>query len=48
MPDGTYLYDFFTGATENDVVWMYRDATGLSDYSSMSLIWSGAWIPDRQ
>ena len=48
MPDGTYLYDFFTGATETEVGDMYRGATGLSDYSSIPFIWSGAWIPDKQ
>ena len=39
MPDGTYLYDFFTGATEVEVEAMYNGATGLSDYSSISFPW---------
>ena len=36
MPDGTYLYDFFTGATASG---MYRGATGLSDYDSIPDSW---------
>ena len=39
MPDGTYLYDFFTGATETEVGDMYQGATGLSDYSSIPTAW---------
>ena len=32
MPNGTYLYDFFTGATDVEVEAMYNGATGLEDY----------------
>ena len=39
MPDGTYLYDFFTGATTSHVSGMYSGATGLSDYSSIPNAW---------
>ena len=39
MPDGTYLYDFFTGATTSHVSNMYYGATGLSDYSSIPNAW---------
>ena len=39
MPDGTYLYDFFTGATTSHVEDMYRGATGLEDYSSIPTAW---------
>ena len=39
MPNGTYLYDFFTGETTNHVGDMYRGATGLSDYSSIPTAW---------
>ena len=39
MPDGTYLYDFFTGATDVEVEAMYNGATGLSDYSSIPSPW---------
>ena len=39
MPDGTYLYDFFTGATSGQVGRMYSGATGLSDYSSIPTAW---------
>ena len=39
MPDGTYLYDFFTGATTSHVRDMYYGATGLSDYDSMPDSW---------
>ena len=40
MPDGTYLYDFFTGAAPSQVGGMYRGATGLSDYSSIQFPWN--------
>ena len=39
MPNGTYLYDFFTGATTSHVRDMYYGATGLSDYDSMPDSW---------
>ena len=39
MPNGTYLYDFFTGATTSHVEDMYRGATRLSDYSSIPSAW---------
>ena len=39
MPDGTYLYDFFTGATSSHVQDMYLGATGLSDYDSIPTAW---------
>ncbi len=41
MPDGTYLYDFFTGATTNHVDDMYSGATGLEDYPYIPTIWGG-------
>ena len=39
MPDGTYLYDFFTGETTSHVKDMYSGATGLSDYDSIPDSW---------
>ncbi len=41
MPDGTYLYDFFTGATTSHVIGMYRGATGLDDYPYIPTAWGG-------
>ena len=39
MPDGTYLYNFFTGETTSHVRDMYYGATGLSDYRSIPTAW---------
>ena len=41
MPDGTYLYDFFTGATSGQVGSMYSGATGLEDYPYIPKAWGG-------
>ena len=39
MPDGQYLYDYFNTATSNNVSGMYKNCTGLTDYSSIPSAW---------
>ena len=42
QPDGTYLYDYFTTASGNQVSGMYTGATGLDDYPCIPTAWGGA------
>ena len=37
--NGQYLYEIWPDATFNQVGWMYRGATGLSDYATMPSNW---------